>query len=144
MKLGKICKRTESTSNHYGNRTTEERCAIQLLISAGVKENVHKYRRSWLRRKSAGILQPPADFLHIFCNTCRFYADFLRSQLRRYLCTFSVTPADFLQPPADFLQIFCNTLQKIFCNTCRFYAHFLQYLQISCAASSNGIYVHFL
>ena len=71
-----------------------------------------------IQAKPADFLQHAADvlqYLHIFCNSCRFSAT---------LCRFSARPADFLQD----LQIFCNTL-RIFCNTCGFSAIPTDFLQ---------------
>ena len=127
--LGKIVKRSESTSNHYGNTTTEERCVIQLLISsevalqkicsycrkcaqnmqkicgycrkyAAIAENVHK-----ICRKSAGI----AENLQVLQKMCRKVAG-ITENLQKICSTFSAILADFLQ------------LLHIFCNTCRFSA----------------------
>ena len=67
VKLGLICKRTESTSNHYGSRKTEECCAIQLLIlsvRAGYAENPQVLQKMCIL--SAGI----TAYLQVLIKMC--------------------------------------------------------------------------
>ena len=64
--LGKIVKQTESTSNHYGNKTTEERCVIQLLISSEVAlQKICSYCR-----KCAAVAEN-LQLLEKICSYCR-------------------------------------------------------------------------
>ena len=110
--LQKMCRRSAGINENvhkicrYYRKCAEDLQVLQKMCikSAGtcITENVHKI---------AGITEYsviPADLLHIFCNTCRFYAYFL--QYLQIFCTFSVIPADFMH---------------IFINTCRSSAHFL-------------------
>ena len=84
--LGKIVKRTESTRNHYGNKPTEERPVIQLLISLEVAlQKIRSYCRKYatiaenvqqICRKSAGIaenVQPIAENIQLLQKICSYF-----------------------------------------------------------------------
>ena len=119
--LGEIVKRTESTSNHYGNKTTEERCVIQLLISSAVAlQKICSYCRKCTQnmQKICSYCRKCAQNMHKICRYCRKYVSIAENMCRKYAAI------------AENLQ-----LLHIFCNTYRFSAiatYFLQYLQILC------------
>ena len=105
--LGQILKRAENTINHYGNKTTEERCVIQLLISSKVAPQ--KFCRYC--GKSEGIV----DNLQILQKICR-YCIKICWHCRKY-------------PGSK------ESVQKI-CRYCRKWAENLQVLQKMCKKSA--------
>ena len=111
--LGKIVKRTESTSNHYGNKTTEERCVIQLLISSEVA-----------LQKICSYCRKCAQNMQKICSYCRKYAGIAENmQLLQKICSYCRKYAAI----AENLQKICR-----YCRKCAAIAEDLQLLQKIC------------
>ena len=114
--LRQILKRAESTINHYRNRTTDERCVMQLLISSE--------------------LAPQK-----FCKYCRKFATI--SENRQKMCRKSVAIAENVHKIFRKSPGITENVQKI-CSYCRKFEGIAENLQLlqkicKCCRKSAGI-----